>query len=687
MIGYEIDFSLSEMKYTHYLCQYMYLRKNTNNILLTFCISSLGSFALYLLLIVAIGLDFNTIFLYQGNIEEKKSEQIVIVKIDNKSLDALEKSDLRVLNLSKSVFANTLEKLEWYNAKTIGIDVIFANQSDDANKLRNTLEKYKNIVIGVKIGNPNQDIESQVLPLPIYSGAQWGAIDVHLSKNVVDKIQPIYTLSGRSIESMSIRLYRASIGDSASIGKFESWKYAINPLRSLPINSEWSALIRFFHPPKGYPSYSLIDVLENKIDPEVFRDKFVLIGEYGTLIHDAHFSPIDHNIAMPGVEFHANMLDSILQGKFLREQTDRELILSLIILIFSLVLFFFRFSTRLSAIVFFCLFIGVFIFARWVFAAHGIVINLFAYFISITTTFVVSTLYRYFIVNKKRRFIELAFSRYLAPEIVQEIRDHPDTLKLWGEKREITIFFSDIAGFTTISELLGAEKLFSILSEYLSEMTNILIANKGTLDKYIGDAVMGFFNAPLTIDNPAHHACITALEQQKAIKILNEKWSLQSIPPINARIGINTGEAIVGNIGSQDRFSYTAIGDSVNLAARLEWVNKEYGTSICVSESTYLQARDQFVFRELDTIKVKWKTKGVKIYELLGYKDDTNNIEKYTAYNDALYRYYSGLYTEAQKIFLSIPDDDAAEMMAERCQDALDGIIEVIDGIYEMKVK
>ena len=687
MIGYEIDFSLSEMKYIHYLCQYMYLRKNTNNILLTFCLSSLGSFALYLLLIVAIGLDFNTIFLYQGNIEEKKSEQIVIVKIDNKSLDALEKSDLRVLNLSKSVFANTLEKLEWYSAKTIGIDVIFANQSDDANKLRNTLEKYKNIVIGVKIGNPNQDIESQVLPLPIYSGAQWGAIDVHLSKNVVDKIQPIYTLSGRSIESMSIRLYRASIGDSASIGKFESWKYAINPLRSLPINSEWSALIRFFHPPEGYPSYSLIDVLEDRIDPAIFRDKIVLIGEYGTLIHDAHFSPIDHNIKMPGVEFHANMLDSLLQGKFLREQTDRELIISLILLVLFLVVFFFRFPTRLSAIVFFCLFIGVFIFARWVFAAHGIVINLFAYFISITTTFVVSTLYRYFIVNKKRRFIELAFSRYLAPEIVQEIRDHPDKLKLWGEKREITIFFSDIAGFTTISELLGAEKLFSILSEYLSEMTNILIANKGTLDKYIGDAVMGFFNAPLTIDNPAHHACITALEQQKAIKILNEKWSLQGIPPINARIGINTGEAIVGNIGSQDRFSYTAIGDSVNLAARLEWVNKEYGTFICVSESTYLQAKDQFSFRELDTIKVKWKTKGVKIYELLGYKDDTNNIEKYTTYNDALYRYYSGLYTEAQKIFLSVPDDDAAEMMAERCQDALDGIIEVIDGIYEMKVK
>ena len=664
----------------------MYLGKNTTNILLTFCLSSVGSFVLYILLIVAIGLDFNTIFLYQGNYD-KSSDQIVIVKIDNKSLDALEKSDLRVLNLSKTVFANTLERLEWYGAKAIGIDVIFANQSEDAHILRQILEKYKNIVIGAKIGNQDEDVNSQVLPLPVYSGAAWGAIDVHLSKNVVNKIQPIYTLSGRSIESMSIGLYRASISANEGIGQLQSWTYTINPLRSIPLNPEWSALIRFFHPPEGYPSYSLIDVLEDRIDPAIFRDKFVLIGEYGTLIHDTHFSPIDHNIAMPGVEFHANMLDSILQGKFLRDQTDRELMVSLVLLILLLVVFFFRFSTRISAIFFLSLFIGVFIFARWIFATHGIVLNLFAYFTSITTTFIVSTLYRYFIVNKKRRFIELAFSRYLAPEIVREIWDHPDTLKLWWEKREITIFFSDIAGFTTISELLGAEKLFSVLSEYLSEMTNILITNKGTLDKYIGDAVMGFFNAPLTIDNPAHHACTTALEQQKAIKILNEKWSLQNIPPINARIGINTGEAIIGNIGSQDRFSYTAIGDSVNLAARLEWVNKEYGTYICVSESTYLQVKDQFSFRELDTIKVKWKTKGVKIYELLGYKGEVGNVEKYSTYDDALSLYYSGSYAEARKIFLNIPGDEAAIIMAERCQDALDGTIEVIDGIYEMKVK
>lgn len=199
----------------------MYLRKNTTNILLTFCLSSIGSFVLYILLIVAIGLDFNTMFLYQGNYDQS-SNKIVIIKIDNKSLDVLQKSDLRVLNLSKTVFANTIEKLEEYGAKAIGIDVIFANQSDDANKLRNTLEKYQNIVIGAKIGNQDNDNESQVLPLPIYSGGHWGAIDVHLSKNVVNKIQPIYTLSGRSIESMSIGLYRASISANEGAGQLQS---------------------------------------------------------------------------------------------------------------------------------------------------------------------------------------------------------------------------------------------------------------------------------------------------------------------------------------------------------------------------------------------------------------------------------------------------------------------------------
>jgi adenylate cyclase len=188
-------------------------------------------------------------------------------------------------------------------------------------------------------------------------------------------------------------------------------------------------------------------------------------------------------------------------------------------------------------------------------------------------------------------------------------------------------------------------------------MTDILIQNKGTLDKYIGDAVMGFFNAPLTIERPEYWACKTALEQQQKITELNKKWVLEGIPNITARIGIDTGEVMVGNIGSRNRFNYTIIGDHVNLASRLEGVNKEYLTKICVSESTYQKTKEDFIFRELDTIKVKGKTKGVKIYELVGFASDSLDREIYRTYEKALALYYKGEYKKAYDLFTTNTPD------------------------------
>lgn len=191
------------------------------------------------------------------------------------------------------------------------------------------------------------------------------------------------------------------------------------------------------------------------------------------------------------------------------------------------------------------------------------------------------------------------------PEVVEKIAANPESLHLGGEKRDVAVFFSDIAGFTTISESIGTERLFALIGEYLSQMTDILIRNKGTLDKYVGDAVMGLFGAPLRIDRPEALACKTALEQQSRLRMLRSKWKKEGLPKVEARIGIHAGEAMIGNIGSKTRFNYTAMGDTVNLASRLEGVNKEYGTFICVSETVVERTGSEFVFRELDTIKVK----------------------------------------------------------------------------------
>lgn len=272
---------------------------------------------------------------------------------------------------------------------------------------------------------------------------------------------------------------------------------------------------------------------------------------------------------MPGIEFHANMLDSLLQGRYLAPLSNTSAWVGMILFSLLLIVSFYFFSTQVSVVIL-CLYSIAIIVGGRILLQYGVFVNIFPLFLLGGVTFLISYVYKFFITNKDRRYIERAFSHYIAPEIVRRIAEDPESFRLGGEKREITIFFSDIASFTTISEKLGTERIFSLMEEYLSEMTDILIRNNGTLDKYIGDAVMGFFNAPLSIERSEYWACKTALEQQQRITELNKKWIQEGIPNIAARIGIDTGEAMVGNIGSRNRFNYTVIGDHVNLASRLE---------------------------------------------------------------------------------------------------------------------
>ena len=514
----------------------MRLWKNTKDIGIVFVVSVLATVFLYFVLRGSIELSLNSSLIYRDNFG-KSSDKIVIVRVDNQTLDALQKTDIRVLNLTKTVFARAIDRLESDGAKAIGIDIIFANLSTDADALVKTLAKYDNVVIGAKVGNPGVG-EERVLPLDIYSGATWGAVDTKNDGNTVTKLRLRYDVGDRAIETLAVALYRKYIGDTGK-GHIEDDQYAVTPLRKIPVDTEGNALIRFSHSPEGYPSYSLIDVLDGKIDPKVFEGKIVLIGEYGTLIHDAYFSPLDPTKSMPGVEFHTNMLDSLLQGKYLTPLSTQSFHVSVVIIALTLIIFFYLFSTRLAIIIlcFYC--IGIVLVGRTS-LQYGTFLSVFPYFLLGGGTFLVSYVYKFFVTNKDRRYIERAFTHYLAPEVVRRISEDPDSFRLGGEKREITIFFSDIASFTTISEKLGTERIFTLLEEYLSAMTDILIINKGTLDKFIGDAVMGFFNAPLTIEHQEYWACKTALEQQEKLTELNKKWVQEGIPNISARIGIDT---------------------------------------------------------------------------------------------------------------------------------------------------
>ena len=313
--------------------------------------------------------------------------------------------------------------------------------------------------------------------------------------------------------------------------------------------------------------------------------------------------------------------------------------------------------------------------------------------LTITANVLLVSLYRALVEEKEKRRVRTAFGQYLSPEVVRRLLLNPELVE--PRKTEITVMFSDIRGFTTISEKLDAQELAVFLNQYLSDMTQIVFERRGTLDKYIGDAVMAFWGAPFEEEGHAVLGCQTALDMMAQIHKMQKKWEAQGKPRLDIGIGLNTGVASVGNMGSSLRYGYTALGDSVNLSSRLEGLNKDYGTHILVNETTYLAARNSgFIFRELDLIRVKGKLQPVVIYELVAFSPDLT-AEMQTLLDRfcearALYRQRRWL--EAQTAFQSIldqwPNDGPARAYWKRCQEYLfDEPSTNWDGVFTMTHK
>jgi adenylate cyclase len=220
------------------------------------------------------------------------------------------------------------------------------------------------------------------------------------------------------------------------------------------------------------------------------------------------------------------------------------------------------------------------------------------------------------------KFIRTTFSKFVSKDVVDELLKNPNMIALGGARKEITIFFSDVRGFTTLSESLSPEELVKFLNEYLSTMTDLIIEYKGTIDKYMGDAIMAFWGAPVALEDHAYYACVASLAQMNKLKELQKSWIERNLSSIDIGIGLNSGHAVVGNMGSSHQMNYTVMGDTINLGSRLEGSNKTYGTNIIISEYTYEKVKDRVYARELDLVQVKGKTQPVRIYELIGLIND-----------------------------------------------------------------
>ncbi|MCC7380657.1 MAG: CHASE2 domain-containing protein [Deltaproteobacteria bacterium] len=370
--------------------------------------------------------------------------------------------------------------------------------------------------------------------------------------------------------------------------------------------------------PDQMPIFSIADLLAGKLDPSVVRGRIVFVAATAVGTHDQRVTPFGSSV--PGVSVHATLAQNLLDGRHLvrpRYVLAIELVVFLIIgLVAGLVM------VRLGAVG--QISIAVAMAAAWVLIDRyvlfpsGLVVYAVLPTLQIFLSLIATASWRFLVEEREKRKTRQAFSRYLAPAVMDKVLEHPEEfLRLGGRRYEATVLFSDIRGFTTISEALSPEDLGSLLNRYMTPMTDLVFASGGTLDKYIGDAVMAFWGAPLEQPDHAVRACRTALEMLKKVEEINVELERDELPRIAIGIGISSGPMTIGNMGSEDHFAYTALGDRVNLGSRLEGQTKDYGVDIILSDACYELVKDHLQCRELGALRVKGKLEPVRIFELM----------------------------------------------------------------------
>ena len=337
---------------------------------------------------------------------------------------------------------------------------------------------------------------------------------------------------------------------------------------SIPTNEEGRVLINYRGPQKTFPHYSATDVIHGRVPPKAFQGKIVLVGATAIGIYDMRVTPFEH--VFPGLEIHANVIDSILQGQFLHRPNWITLVDILIIAGVGLILggLLPRVKALWGALVGGGLFLSVLALGKILFESQGVWMNLTYPTLNLVFIYLGVTGYRYMTEEREKKKIRGAFQYYLTASVVEEMLKNPDKLKLGGEKKDLTVLFSDIRGFTSISENMTPEGLVKLLNEYLTSMTDMVFKHDGLLDKYIGDAVMAVWGAPLDQPDHAKRACLTALDMLDELHRLQKKWSAEGLPVLNIGIGVNAGPMVVGNMGSDRRFNYTVMGDCVRRTER-----------------------------------------------------------------------------------------------------------------------
>jgi adenylate cyclase len=596
-------------------------------------------------------------------------------------------------------YAHAIENLERAGARAIVLDITFDEKRDSVSDamLDAVLTKYDNVVLGAKIDEDAggdryrlSTIERSYGNVFYLPGRRVGITNVAGKDrdDIVRRYYPEMTIGNFLTPTLGFAALNVTfhLPDTAVADVVGGLLRLGN--RAIPTFDGSSFLLNYYGPSGSFrymkfqevvddSSFKTKDEITYESDIDMFdettrglvKDKIVLVGSVMPEERDFHQIPIadDKGIqTMNGVEIHATAIQNVLDQSYI-QRADANLELGLIIFL-SLVSFLVilrirqikvRFVALLevaSLVIVALLVFVVFEIAVRSFANNSTLVNIVYPGLAVVFAYLGAAVYQYLAERQQKALIKNVFSKYISAAVVNELVANPEKAKLGGDRRELTVFFSDIAGFTTISEQFYTrpEGLVEMLNEYLDEMTSIVLKHEGTLDKYEGDAIMAFWGAPIPQKDHALRTCLASLEMQKRLATLRLKWKKEGRPALEVRIGVNTGTMIVGNMGGRDRFDYTVIGDSVNLASRLEGANKQYGSNIMISDFTYQQVKSAVVVRELDLIQVKGKTEPVKVWELLGNADmqlTDNQRQSLEIYHEGLKLYRSRNWQEAIAYF------------------------------------
>ena len=649
----------------------------------------------------------------------KPDKDVVVVAIDHASI-----KEIGRWPWSREITGRLVENLASYGAKVTALDIVFSESQTPATDaaLARSIARSGNVVLGYFFREEEQPIDPAVIAqmerstvklikvaegvesIPLTEYPNLDANLPQLGENAKDfgffNARPdgdgLYRRSlllllhdGTIYPSLSMMALRHYLGSDIML-EVKSWGVdglQIGSLR-VPSREDGTMALNFYGPAGSFRTVSAADVIKKRLKPGELKGAIAFVGATEVGIYDIRPTPFD--ATQPGVELHATVAANALERRFLRYDGTTQMLeifcILLLPVLLGIALAFVPGTAAGLVVLGACT--GLFAVVNYQAFSYWLRDMTIIYpLLGVSLTYLGSEAWRNLVVERKGRQLKKAFSNYVSPDLVREIEKHPDKLVLGGEQRELSILFSDIRGFTTVSESLTPPELVTLLNEYLSPMTRIVLEEKGTLDKFIGDAVMALFNAPLDVPDHGVRACTAAVRMLEELKRLNVGFAERGMHTLDIGIGINTGPAVVGNMGADIRFDYTAIGDAVNLASRLEGLNKYYGSHILVSEDTRQHVLDgQFVFREVDRVKVKGKHLPVVMYELM-----VVNQEILPRFTEGLEKYRSRDFTGARQVFEELVaryDDGPSRLYVSRCDEYRETPPPADwDGVYTAKSK